>query len=228
LNSKLKAFTLIELLTVIAVIAILASILIPSVISVRERAQASKAISNIRQIGNAALLYSNENKGKVPGRGNDSTTNGMGVAGALYPYLEARVSDGFPSWPQLKQTYTAIRDPRLPDELLDGGWKWVGYNGLFADYPQPGPNGSRPNKVEERLLRFDNPSKVIYAATGHENLKVAQASNPAQVPLPASPREGFYFCHDEAVPAVFLDGHAEMLTFPIDPTMLNPDYVAPN
>jgi prepilin-type N-terminal cleavage/methylation domain-containing protein/prepilin-type processing-associated H-X9-DG protein len=218
--NRKSGFTLIELLTVIAIVGVLAAILIPTISNVRKKAQSTEAVSNIRQIGAAALLYANENRGQVPGRGNDKTTGGMGVAGALYPYLEARLSDGLPTWPVLTRTYLAIRDPRLPDELLQDGWKWVGYNGIFASYPQ-GPDDL---KKEEKLLRFEEPGKVIYAATGNENLKVNQASNEAQLPLPEAPREGFYFAHDGAVPAVFLDGHAELLEFPIDPRLLNPDY----
>lgn len=224
MKSQKSAFTLIELLTVIAVIAVLGTLLIPAVLSVRHKAQASKAVSNVRQIGAAALLYANDHGGKVPGRGNDSTTNGMGLAGALYPYLESRLSDGFPDWPQLMRTYRDIRDPRLPDEVLKGNWNWFGSNGLFAQYPKPGPDGRKPDKEERRLLSFEEPSRVIYAASGNENLKVQHASNPAQLPLPDGPREGFYFAHDGATPAVFLDGHAEMVAFPIDPTWLNPDY----
>lgn len=228
MKSKSSAFTLIELLTVIAVIGILAAILIPAVSKVRERAQATEAISNVRQIAAAALLYSNENKGQIPGLGNDSTTNGMGAAGALFPYLESRTMEGWPTWPELTRTFLSIRDPRVPIELCNGGWNWIGYNGLFADYPAAGPDGLKPNKNEKRLINFDNPSRVIYAGSGSGNFKVDQAGNPAQLPIPEAPRQGFYFCHDGAVPVAFLDGHAEMLTFPIDPTMLNPDYELPN
>jgi prepilin-type N-terminal cleavage/methylation domain-containing protein/prepilin-type processing-associated H-X9-DG protein len=226
MKPKTSAFTLIELLTVIAVIAILAAILIPAVSKVRDRAQATKAVSNIRQIGAAALLYANEHQGKVPGLGNDTTTNGMGVAGALFPYLESRTINGFPTWPELTRTYLAMSDPRVPEGILNGGWNWMGFNGLFADYPVAPSGGQKPNKDERRLLNFERPNRVIYAASGNGNLKVTHASNPAQLPIPEVPREGFYFCHDGAAPVVFLDGHAEMLAFPIDPTMLNPDYEA--
>jgi prepilin-type processing-associated H-X9-DG protein len=77
-------------------------------------------------------------------------------------------------------------------------------------------------------LDFEQPNRVIYAASGNDNLKVTHAISPAQLPIPDAPREGFYFCHDGSVPVAFLDGHAEMLPFPIDPTMLNPDYELPN
>ncbi len=59
------AFTLIELLTVIAIIGILAAIMIPVVSSVRESARASKCTSNMRQIGNAIMLYASEIDGKI-------------------------------------------------------------------------------------------------------------------------------------------------------------------
>ncbi|RRJ95214.1 DUF1559 domain-containing protein [Opitutaceae bacterium TAV4] len=56
------AFTLIELLTVIAIIGILAGILIPVTISVRESARAAQCKSNLRQIGVATQLYLTDNK----------------------------------------------------------------------------------------------------------------------------------------------------------------------
>jgi prepilin-type N-terminal cleavage/methylation domain-containing protein len=60
-----RAFTLIELLTVIAIIAILAAILIPAVGKVRERSAAAKTASNFRQVYTAHILYSSDNKGKI-------------------------------------------------------------------------------------------------------------------------------------------------------------------
>lgn len=228
MKTKSSAFTLIELLTVIAIIGILGAIIIPAVSHVRKSSQAAKALSNIRQIGSAALLYSNENSGKFPGFGNDSTTNGMGLGGALYPYLESRSSDEWPTWPELKRTYYSIRDPRAPEEILKGGWQWIGVNGLFSNYPEPGSDGTKPKKKERRFMSFDQPSRVIYAATGNGNLTAELASNPEQLPIPEGVRQGFYFCHDGAVPAVFMDGHAEMMTFPIDPSLLDPDYSPQN
>ncbi len=60
-----RAFTLIELLTVIAIIGILAAILIPVVSSVRESARAASCTSNMREIGAGIMLYANEIDGKV-------------------------------------------------------------------------------------------------------------------------------------------------------------------
>jgi prepilin-type N-terminal cleavage/methylation domain-containing protein/prepilin-type processing-associated H-X9-DG protein len=70
--ARRRAFTLIELLTVIAIIGILAAIIIPTVGSVRESAKASACLSGIRQISLAAIVYSNENKNLLPNAGNGS------------------------------------------------------------------------------------------------------------------------------------------------------------
>jgi prepilin-type N-terminal cleavage/methylation domain-containing protein/prepilin-type processing-associated H-X9-DG protein len=57
------AFTLIEVLVVIAIIIGLAAILIPSLNSALERAKATKDMSNLRQLGMATQLYMNDNSG---------------------------------------------------------------------------------------------------------------------------------------------------------------------
>jgi len=61
-----KAFTLIELLAVIAVVAILAAILIPTLQSVRSRAELAKCSNNLRQIGAAGMMFSNDKNGRLP------------------------------------------------------------------------------------------------------------------------------------------------------------------
>jgi prepilin-type N-terminal cleavage/methylation domain-containing protein len=78
-----QAFTLIELLTVIAIIGILASILIPTVGRVREAARRTVDASNIRQIGQASLIYANDNNERLPPRGSGSSQGLSGTGNTV-------------------------------------------------------------------------------------------------------------------------------------------------
>lgn len=63
---RLVAFTLIELLVVIAIIALLIAILLPSLSRAREMSKRTVCATNIKAIGTACEIYSNENKGSWP------------------------------------------------------------------------------------------------------------------------------------------------------------------
>jgi prepilin-type N-terminal cleavage/methylation domain-containing protein len=71
-----RGFTLIELIVVLAVIAILMSMVYPTYTSISERAKATKDMSNLRQIGMATQAYMNDSDGVLPGSPTDPV-NGM-------------------------------------------------------------------------------------------------------------------------------------------------------
>ncbi len=75
---KQAGFTLMELLTVIAVISIAAGILLPAVRTARERARRTSCASNLRQIGFALEIYISENAGRFPVCASNKTNNPEG------------------------------------------------------------------------------------------------------------------------------------------------------
>lgn len=68
-NAEFRSFTLIELLIAIAIIAILASMLLPALNMARERAFKSTCMNNIKQCMSAQLLYANDNSDFIFYRG---------------------------------------------------------------------------------------------------------------------------------------------------------------
>ena len=64
-----RAFTLVELLVVIGIIAVLISILLPTLSNVRRQANTLQCSSNMRQVATALIMYINENKGTFPPAG---------------------------------------------------------------------------------------------------------------------------------------------------------------
>jgi len=79
MKKLLKGFTLIELMIVIAIIAILAAILIPSFIHARAQSQLAACESNIRNLGTSTEMYANDYNGNYP------TTSVTGAFALLSP-----------------------------------------------------------------------------------------------------------------------------------------------
>src|SRR5499433_3165201 len=90
MRRKKQAFTLIELLVVIAIIAILAAILFPVFAQAREKARQTSCLSNMNQIGKAAIMYSQDyDELLVPHRTVNTTNPFVGQ----YPDKQANVND---------------------------------------------------------------------------------------------------------------------------------------
>jgi prepilin-type N-terminal cleavage/methylation domain-containing protein/prepilin-type processing-associated H-X9-DG protein len=95
LSSK-KGFTLVELLVVIGIIALLISILLPSLNKARSSASLLSCQSNFRQVYNALLFYAGDNKGFLPRAASGSIPQVQGVYAATYMDLSRRLGRPVP------------------------------------------------------------------------------------------------------------------------------------
>lgn len=207
------AFTLVELLVVVAIVAILAGMLLPALSRARGCARQARCTTNLRQYGVAAQLYWDDFGGTAfPERG--ARTNGGwsywfgwladGVeterefdnrCGALWPYLGSR---GVEICPSLDQ-----RNPRFKAKAR-GAASGYGYNLLLGPRDRPPVN----------IARLGTPSGLaVFADCAQVNDFLAPAS--ADNPL----LEEFYyfetntlsatvhFRHRARAVAAFADGH---------------------
>ena len=103
-----SAFTLLELLVVVAVIAIVAGLLLPSLQRAKQAAQASRCTTNLKQLGLAAMMYWDDHEGRAFRYRGPSVGNGDlfwfgwlergaegqrkfdAAQGTLFPYLLGR------------------------------------------------------------------------------------------------------------------------------------------
>jgi len=197
-----RGFTLIELLVVIAIIAILAAILFPVFAQVREAARKASCQSNLKQIGSAVMMYTQDADETMP---NSGSGVGGDVVRLLEPYSKQSFGQGI--W-------------RCPSHALltpNSGWtSSYGYNFQYLlaagpDYPHSEYNGFGNSGVSLSFLQ--RPADTL--------LFMEQTAPPANVnlwsyiarPGDTANNDGFgrpQFRHSGQANVLFCDGHVKV------------------
>ncbi|HEY4270944.1 MAG TPA: type II secretion system protein [Candidatus Udaeobacter sp.] len=184
-----RAFTLIELLIVMATIAILAAILIPSLNSTLEAAKAAKDLSNLRQIGALMQTYLNDKDQILPAMG---TWPGTSTTPGLYPkYLGTR---------------RVFQSPFDKRPGLETDMAPISY----------GINQNIYDLIAGNMLKVASPASTFFMApayTGNASLWAGTATTVPNLPLGAPAETSGTHRSRQKINVLFCDWHTETLTF---------------
>ncbi len=205
---KRRAFTLIELLIVIGIIAVLVAILLPALAKARDAAHLTICQSNLRQIGAAFQIYAVENSGALPW----ITT--VPPPGLGHDWPNASFVD---PWVLIKPS---IANPAIyicPSDF-DPPWNvwWIdyGYGSTHGDNP-PVPWPSSYYMVYSCYHRFDNTMGTNQPGFPRQMFlrDVKFPSRKAIVTCNAG-HDGAPYGHGPGVNILFGDGHAAFIPIP--------------
>jgi len=217
-----RGFTLIELLVVIAIIAILAAILFPVFESARENGRATKCMSNMKQINNAAIQYADDNNGKFVALNfcgdpwDINWDNSWFKKSALYPYIsKTKAVLKCPSDTRKATIITPNGDEReYTFSYTLNGWvtwrveHWPDY--LIAEYPGKMKPEDRAAVDGFPISWFRYPSRTVTFVDEHTDFRTYKEGPRVNDAL-------FVFDdhttdrHNGMANVMYLDGHAGRL-----------------
>jgi prepilin-type N-terminal cleavage/methylation domain-containing protein/prepilin-type processing-associated H-X9-DG protein len=209
---KRKAFTLIELLVVIAIISILAAILFPVFARARENARRTACLSNMKQIGLAAMQYSQDYDEKLVSY--RLAADGGGWKGwqvMLMPYTKSTQLWVCPSASKLSTCGTG-HDPTFVSTTSSSGSGSYGYNYNYL--------GSEINIVS--LAAVSKASETVMVAENSGALGLGVVYRPTLWNTSASASCGSAGTYGDqnaqwhfgdGTNVVFVDGHAKWMKY---------------
>jgi len=130
-----RAFTLIELLIVIAIISILSAILFPVFAKARSSARRTACLSNVKQIGTAIGMYTSDYDGAFPNTGDPYLWVGKRFRWPIMPYLGvAKVSASESSGDKFKSANGASNLLICPEDVAANSFDYTSYAYSTAFY----------------------------------------------------------------------------------------------
>jgi len=191
----LRAFTLVELLVVLAIIAILAGLIFSGARSFLDSSRNARSTSNLREIGRLYHIFIQENNGWL-GTGSPPGENGHGAAWSLHLARIAGINNSVnsPKPTNLSAIGTVFASPWSgPDQRLDG-YPGYGFNTRL------GHNGSGTRQFwSHKLVSCPAPSKTIAFAESPNTRTFWNWVN--------NDPAGFPLVRDGKVLICWLDGH---------------------